>query len=400
MMFGGKISNISSLVFIILLILFVNSITPAAARGVNSLVVEKGESMVIEGEDIFVRHNVTVEPDGALILKNASIRRWKGESTEIIMGENSTLAAYSSTINTSGVKGEMIRGIELENSSLTADIISLQATRMHLLSSLVQSTNFTFEGRIAELYSSTISGECINLSSVFMRLDGGEINASSIGLEGAEYINITRSNLTGDLTIKSPFLGAGTLIKITDSYLNWSNLTINGNTSIQIYNTLTVAVTTLSGEPAAGVEVVILDDERNPVKSAMTDQNGNARFNLLAARFTPGSSFPGFFNYTAEANLNGSTTSSSFTIERPLTIRLKEIAPPPTVVVPAEPAPPETFDRGEMVENETSDTSSDTAGNLTGKALGIFLLKAFLILGCVIGGVVGVIALLIRRGGA
>ena len=46
------------------------------------------------------------------------------------------------------------------------------------------------------------------------------------------------------------------------------------------------------------------------------------------------------------------------------------------------------------------DTSSDTAGNLTGKALGIFLLKAFLILGCVIGGVVGVIALLIRRGGA
>ncbi|MHC1564716.1 MAG: hypothetical protein ACXQS6_00100 [Candidatus Syntropharchaeales archaeon] len=386
-----------------MLIFIICSGEPALARGVKALVVEEGETMTIEADDLFIGENITIEPDATLILKNTSIRRWKNDSTAILMETNATLIVSSSVVNASTITGSSMKAIQITNSSIIANEIQIHATEIRSVSSTIDATNLTGEGRVVEFDDAGVQADNVNLASVFMNLEGSEIISSKIDFICLEYLNINDVTLTGDVTIGSIFSGGDPLIQISDAYLDWSNLTVLGDPVIPVYNTLEVVVKNATHEPVEGREVLILDENDDIIGDSTTDKNGSVSFNLLATTIYADSVPPTFLNYTVET-VGNSTSPCSLTMTSPLSITLLE---KPLSIEPANISRPtviETFDRWESIENETSNESSrsdrtedNATGDFTRRAMGFFLTKSFIVMGAMIGGILGTIALVIKR---
>jgi hypothetical protein len=386
-----------------MLISIICSGEPTLARGVKSLVVEEGETMTIEASDLFIGKNITIEPDATLIIKNTSIRRWKGDNTVILMKTNATLIVSSSVVNASAITGSSMKAIQITNSSITANEIQIHATEIRSVLSTISATNLTGEGRVLEFDDAGVQADNVDLASVFMNLEGSEIISSKIDFISLEYLNIKDVTLTGDVTIGSIFFGGDPLIQISDAYLDWPSLTVLEDPAIPVYNTLKVAVKNATYESVEGKEVLILDENKNIIGASNTDQNGCVSFNLLATTIYADSVPPTFLNYTVET-VGNSTSSCSLTMTSPLSITILE---KPPLIEPANTSGPmalETFDWLEIIENETSNESStsdipenNAANDLTRRTMGFFLTKPFILMGTIIGGILGAITLIIKR---
>ncbi|OFV67104.1 MAG: hypothetical protein SCAL_001729 [Candidatus Syntrophoarchaeum caldarius] len=370
----------------------------ALGKGIQTLTVEEGKTMTIKEETLFIGKSIVIEPDATLILDNTSILRWKGDSTEVLMGDNSTLFLNASRMNTSVIRGDSVRAVTFDNSDLIAEEIALHASEIRSVSSTISSINISGEGRLIELQNSTIEGAHTYLKSIFTRIEGSTIDSREIEFLSAEYLSIGKTTLLGNVTVGDLFETSDALIKMRDVYLDWSAFTLHSNLPLTPYNTFTARVTNPADTPMAGIEVLIYADGEQ-IGNASTDQDGKAEFNLPAATIHDGRGQVTFINYTAVVHFTNTTASANFTLVSPLTLTLREETAPPE--------PNETSTPTIANEPESSATTSKTpdvadvtpAVTLTRRVMGAFLTGSFIILGLTIGGVLGVIALIIKRRG-
>jgi len=350
-----KISHYIYVLSLITLICIICLSDPALGKGIKSLIVEEGETMTLKDETLFIGKNIVIEPDATLILENTSILRWKGDSTQILMGENSSLFLNASQLNTSVIAGSSVRAVTFDNSDLRAEEITLHASEIRFVSSTISFINISGAGRVIEVQDSTIDGERTYLESIFIILEGSTIDSHEIKLMGVDYINVGKTALIGDVKIGSLLYAGNALIQMQDVYLDWSNFTLH-SPPLTLYNTFTARVTNPTDIPVTDAEVLIHTGDK-PIGSATTDQDGFASFNLLAGTIHGGKTLPSFINYTAIVHFTNSTASTNFTLEVPLTTTLREEPPPPEPIETSTPTAEETFDWLAMIENESESSA-------------------------------------------